>query len=343
MGKMMWEAISRHDRGRFDVFLYATSAERDAWTQRFEEKASACRVVAGLDDDAAAAAIAADELDLLVDLSTHTRGARQGVLARRPARVQMTHVASAGTLGTSRIDYKLTDRFCDLPGNQEFTIERLLAMEGCVYPFRRVEPSTDHPFHRAPLGIPVDAVVIGAFVNPLKLSRRCLSLWREVLLRIPRALVAFSPANPALRESYLRIADAAGIARDRLLFLPQGRSDEENQARYFLVDLVLDTLPFGGVNGTIEALAMGVPVVTLAGRSHGERTSFSILSNLRVTSTVAETGREYADIAVRLATDASFMAQVKEAIARGLRGSPLTDMDAHTRNLEAAYLAAIGR
>ena len=132
-----------------------------------------------------------------------------------------------------------------------------------------------------------------------------------------------------------------GIAAERLLFLPQGRDDAENQARYRLVDLVLDPMPFGGVNGSMEALAMGVPVVTLVGKRHGERTTYSILRNLGVPQTIAETGRDYVELAVRLATDARFRADVQAAIAQGLASSPLVDMPRHTRNLEAAYRAAL--
>jgi protein O-GlcNAc transferase len=166
-------------------------------------------------------------------------------------------------------------------------------------------------------------------------------LWRDVLTRIPRAVLAFSPANPAFRDAYVNLATAMGIANDRLLFLPQGRDDAENQARYHVVDFVLDTMPFGGVNGTLEALDMGVPVVTLVGKRHGERTSYSILANLGVPQTIAMTGRDYVDIAVRLADDAQFRATVKAAIAAGLATSPLVDMEQHTRHLEAAYRVAL--
>ena len=100
-------------------------------------------------------------------------------------------------------------------------------------------------------------------------------------------------------------------------------------------------MPFGGVNGTLEALDMTVPVVTLVGKRHGERTTYSILRNLGVTATVAQTGRDFVDIAVRLADDAAFRTSVRAAIAAGIVHSPLTDMAAHTRHLEAAYLAAI--
>ena len=341
MGKMMWEAIRHHDRSRFEFGFYSLSAESDEWTERFRGAGDRFTLLAGLSERDAAKRIAADDLDALVDLSTHTKGAKPGILARKPARVQITHVASAGTVGLSAIDFKLTDHHADLATNQAFQIETMLPMAGCVYPFRHVAPATEHPFRRERFGVPRDAVIIGAFVSGLKLSPRCLALWREVLGRIPQARLAFSPVNPAARGLYVEIAAAARIAAERLVFVPQGRDDAENQARYELVDFVLDTMPFGGVNGTLEALDMGVPVVTLVGSRHGERTGYSILTNLGVTDTVATSGPEYVEIAVRLATEPDFATRVRASIRAGIARSALTDMPRHTRALEEAYIAAL--
>ena len=343
MGKMMWSALRHHDKGRFELFFYSLSTESDEWTEKFRGLADRFETIAGLPERAAAQRIAEDDLDLLVDLSTHTKGARPGVLALKPARVQITHVASAGTVGLAAVDFKLTDRYADVPENQTFQLETLLPMDGCVYPCRHVAPASAHPFRRDAFGVGPDSVVIGAFVHWRKLSRRCLALWRDVLTRIPRAKLAFSPLDPAAREPYLRLAAAAGIAADRLLFLPQGRDDAESQGRYEIVDFVLDPMPFGGVNGTLEALDMAVPVVTLCGRRHGERSTYSILANLGVTQTVAASGPQYVDLAARLADDAAFAAEVKAAIRAGLARSALTDMVRHARALEAAYEAALAQ
>lgn len=343
MGKMMWEAVRRHDRRRFEVFFYSLSAVDDAWTARYRELGDRFVAIAGATEREAAERIAEDDLDLLVDLATNTRGAKPGILACKPARVQITHVASAGVVGLRTIDFKLTDAYADLPGNQAGQLETLLPMGGCVYPYRHIAPAPVHPYHRDRLGIAADAFVIAAFVNPLKLSRRCLALWREVLERVPRALLAISPLSSGAGEAQLKLFGAAGIARERSIVLPAGRDEAENQARYRLVDMVLDPLPYGGVNGTLEALDMGVPVVTLRGRRHGERSSYSILANLGVPHTVADDAVEYVAIAARLAGDREFLAEVKAAIRRGLAGSPLTDMDAHTRHLERAYVAALER
>jgi protein O-GlcNAc transferase len=341
MGKMMYPAIERHDRSRFDLFFYSLSAESDEWTERYRALADHFEVIADLSESDAAKRIAADDLDILVDLASHTHNAKPGILAFKPARVQITHIASAGAVGLSTIDFKLTDAYADLPESQAFQLETLLPMAGCVYPYRRVLPAANHPFRRDLLGIAPDAVVIGAFVTPLKLSRRCLALWREVLERVPNAILAISPMSPEMRVIYSRLFSAAGIAEARVCVVAQGRDDAENQARYGLIDIVLDPMPYGGVNGTLEALDMNVPVVTLVGRKHGERSTYSILTNLGVTQTIATSGSEFVHIAVRLATDPAFMAEVKATIRAGLERSPLTDIAAHTRHLEQAYLRAL--
>jgi predicted O-linked N-acetylglucosamine transferase (SPINDLY family) len=343
MGKMIWQAVEHHDRERFELSFFSLSGERDDWTERFASIADRFESVTNLSEREAAERIAAADLDLLVDLATHTRGSRPGILARKPARVQLTHVASAGSVGLAAVDFKLTDRYADLAENQAWQLETLLPMDGCVYPYRHIEPSSGDGYRRERLGIGPDAVVIGAFVSPLKLSRRCLALWREALERIPRARLAFSPLHPKQSEMYLRLAAAGGIAHDRLVFVPQAGTDADNQARYRLVNFVLDPLPYGGANGTLEALDMGVPVVTLLGRRHAERTSYSMLENLGVADTVAASGREYVELAVRLATDHAFADAVRAKIRAGLAASPLTDMRSHARNLEAAYVEALRR
>ena len=338
MGKMMWDVIRHHDRGRFDVHGYSTSEIRDVWTARYAALFQPLEFVTALRDAEAAERIAADDLDILVDLSTHTKGARPGILALKPARIQITHVATAGTLAMSAIDFKLTDRYADVDDAPASGIESPLVMDGCVYPYRHIAPAEDAIYTRERLGVRADATLIGAFCTPLKLSQRCLMLWRDVLARIPSAVVVFSPIRASFQPVYTHICAVAGIDVRRIVFVPQGRNDGENQTRYRLIDFVLDPLPYGGVNGTFEALDMGVPVVTLIGHRHAERTSYSILTNLGVTQTIAKSGTEYVDIAVRLATDAAFMQSTRAAIANALPASVLTDIVAHTRNLERAYI-----
>ena len=177
MGKMMWAAVEHHDRDRFELFFDPLSTVNDAWTERFRGLADHFETIADRSEREAAKRIAADELDILVDLSTNTFGAKPGILALKPARVQITHVASAGVVGLSTIDFKLTDAFADLPENQSFQLETLLPMEGCVYPYRHVAPAAAHPF-RAPSA--------GRLARPGRHRRICESA--ETVAALPRAV-----------------------------------------------------------------------------------------------------------------------------------------------------------
>lgn len=341
MGKMMYQAISRHDHSRFEVYCYSLSHVQDEWTDKFVAASHKFVKLKALDDVAAANLIAQDELDILVDLSTHTQGASPGILAMKPARVQITHIASAGAVGCDAIDFKLTDHFADVPDNQNYLIETLLPMQGCVYPYRHIHSAPDHGYDRSKLGLPANAVTLGAFVTLLKLSPRCLAVWRAVLERLPLARLVFSPFSAEAQPYYLKRISEAGIDASRVVFIPAGADESVNQARYSVVDISLDPFPFGGVNGTLEALDMGVPVVTLCGKRHGERSSFSILENLGVTETIAYSGQEYVEIVARLATDPAFNTEVRKKIRAGLVQSDFVDMDGYTRNLEAAYIKAL--
>src|SRR5262249_49328093 len=140
MGKMMWPAIERNDRERFELYFYSLSASSDEWTERYRGLSPHFEVIADLSEQEAARRIAQDDIDILVDLSTNTSGAKPGILALKPARVQITHVASAGVVGSSTVDFKLTDAFADVPEAQQTQLETLLPMEGCVYPYRHVDP-----------------------------------------------------------------------------------------------------------------------------------------------------------------------------------------------------------
>jgi protein O-GlcNAc transferase len=341
MGKMAFEIASRHDRTAFELYGFSLSLKRDAWTERIRDCFDHFDVLAGLPERAAAEIIARHRLDLLVDLSTHTRGARPAILAYKPARVQVSHVASAGALGLSTVDFRLTDARFDPPENQAFLIERLLPMEGCVFPNRSLPRATRALASRFELEIPADAFVFGAFVQLQKLCAPLLALWREILERSPRSLLAFSPLAASARTAYERVLEANGIHPSRAVFIPQGASEEANQSRYLLIDAVLDTFPYSGTNGTMEALAQGVPVVTLVGERACQRSSFTILANAGFEKGVARTPEQYVDIAVRMATQEGAAAALRATIEAKLPGSVLADTASHVQHLESAYRRAL--
>jgi predicted O-linked N-acetylglucosamine transferase (SPINDLY family) len=301
IGAMFQNVLRGHDRVSFKTYIYSLSRVEDSTTQSYIANTDVFNRCAPADDATIAAKIAADKIDILVDLSGPTAGSRPGVLARKPAPVIITHVGAAGPIGLSAVDYKLTDSICDLPENQEYLIEKLLPMDGCCYPVPKY-PLPTQGLTKADLQLE-GKVVIGAFYTYMKLSERCVKLWKRVLDEIPNGVLLFSPLDPKLKVAYENIMRAAEIPAAQFRFIPAGPTEAERLARYRVVDFVLDSMPYGGVNGTLEALYMGVPVVTLLGKHHSERTTTSMLTHLGVPDTVAKTPDEYIAQAKRIATD----------------------------------------
>jgi predicted O-linked N-acetylglucosamine transferase (SPINDLY family) len=342
MGRLMLEVLSRHDRDRFAVHAYSL-AKRELEDQVSEEFRDHCDAFVRLDDldhRAAAQTIAGDGLDILIDLMGRSGSSRPGILLHKPAPVIITHLGSHGPVGLEQVDYKLSDGHIDLDDAPRYQLERPLPLATCVLPVRRVAPSADYP-PRAELGIAPDAVVFGVFVSLVKLSPRCLRLWREILERVPVSVLAFSPHRVRERPLYVRRLESFGIPAERIVFIPCTRKDANDRARYRLIDVVLDTMPYTGGDTTAAALDMHVPVVTRVGERAAERMTWSLLAHLGVTETAARSDEEYVAIACRLATDARWRASISAAIAEKLPRSGLADFDGYTRALEAAYAQAL--
>ncbi|MEO8132711.1 MAG: tetratricopeptide repeat protein [Betaproteobacteria bacterium] len=339
MGRMIFEWVSRHDRDRFDVRLYSLSARRDAFTERFVALGLPLSDVSALPHRDAAARIRGDDVDLLIDCCGHTRGAQPGIFAVRPARVSATHIAMPGPLGLCTVDYKLTDALAEAADNQRYLLERLVSVEGGVYPWRRYSVATRNSSSRA--APKPGTFVCGTFVTLMKLSPRCLALWRRILQTLPEAVLAFSPQQDGWKPAYVRWLQAHGIPGDRVTFLPCPADPAGQLARYAFVDAVLDPLPCGNVNGTMEALSMGVPVVTLTGLRHGERLGHTLLTRFGVTDTIAGDDDAYVEAVRRIARDSTWAADLRGRIRRQLVDSPVWDASAQVRHLEAAYTAML--
>jgi protein O-GlcNAc transferase len=347
MGRLMREVLAAHDSARVSLYLYSLAPEvnEDQLTGQFRGLCERFVNLAERDDHSAALAIAGDEVDLLVDLMGHSSFSRPGILLWKPAPVIITHLGYHGCVGLRQIDFKLTDALADLPDAASFQIEAPLALGCCVLPVRRLSsalrPAPAATAMRAELGIAHSAIVFGAFVSLLKLSPRCLTLWRDILQRVPRSLLAFSPGSASEQSLYRRRAAGFGIDPERVVFIPRAADEAGDRARYGLIDVVLDTMPYAGGDTTAAALDMGVPVVTRVGERHAERMGLSLLGHLGVTDTVARGDAEYVAIACRLANDAGWRSEVAAKIVDKFAHSDIADTRRYAACLEDAYTHAL--
>lgn len=327
--------LRHHDPQAFDVILYSDVQQRDAYTDRLESLGGSWKATAALGDAELADLVRRDRIDILVDLTGHINDNRLLMFARRPAPVQVTWNGYANTTGMRAMDYRITDVYADPPGmTDHLHTERLVRLPEIYMAFQPPEPSppvASPPVSRA------GYITFGSFNAPHKLTSQVVATWAAILRALPDAqlLLAVMPEGRMRRELEGAFG-AHGVPAERLAFVKRLPKADflELHAR---VDIALDPFPFHGTTTTCHSLWMGVPVVTLAGRSHVSRVGVSMLSNLGLQNLVATGETDYVDIAVALARDRERLARLRLGLRERMRNAPNTDGARVTRHLEAAY------
>ncbi len=334
--------LAARDAERFHVVCYAASSKRDAVTERFAGLADAWHEVASLDDDAFAARVREDAIDILVDLNGHTRGNRLTAFGRRLAPVQATYLGYGATTGVTTIDYRITDGVID-PAERvaksakhakhaKYYTERLVYLPDTLWCFN---PPADAPAPGA--GRAADGgVTFAVFNNFSKVSGAALETWAEILARLPGArLVLVGIAPGRTRTRVLEAFERHGVAADRLSFHAR-LAYREYLAQHQAVDIALDTFPYTGGATTCDALWMGVPVLTLAGDAVLARSGCSLLSALGLQDWIAQDRDDYVARAVRLAGERDALEALHGSLRARMAASALCDAPRFMRGFEAA-------
>jgi len=330
------EIFELHDRERFTVTGYAIGPD-DGSDMRERIAAAFDRFVdlRPLADADALRRIAADGIDILVDLNGHTDFARLGILAGRPAPVQATWLGFPGTTGAPFIDYAVVDGFVCPPGSDRFFSEHLVRLPACYQPNDRRRPIAGTP-DRAACGLPAEGFVFCCFNTAYKLTPAVFGLWMRLLAQLPGAVLWLLEGSPAMRDNLRREAEARGIAAERLVFAP--RLDyPAHLARHRCADLFLDTLPYNAHTTASDALWTGLPVLTCAGETFAGRVAGSLVSAVGLGELITTSAADYEAAALRLARDTDMLAGLRAKLARNLPTAPLFDSVRFTRDLEAAY------
>ena len=330
--------LAGHDREAFEVFCYSNVGLPDRITGHLLGLADHSRNIFGTSDAHAAQIVRDDRIDLLVDLAGHTAGHRLGLFALKPAPVQATYLGYPNTSGLGSIDWRITDAHADPAGNGDaFHSERLARLPATFLCF---QPPAGAPEVRLPPSLANGFTTFGSFNVLAKMAPEVIRTWSRLLDAVPRSrllLKAFGLGDPDSRSRVLAVFGAHGIAPDRVTVLPMEGALEMHLARYHEIDIALDPFPFNGTTTTLEALWMGVPVVTLAGDRHSARVGASILASARVRELVTASAQAYVEIAAGLARDGHRLAGLRSTMRARLEASALRQPAEFVRALEEAY------
>ncbi len=341
VGRFIEPVLAAHDPRRVEVFCYDEAPfPPDAVTVRLRARCANWRITRGQTDEQLAQQIQTDRIDVLIDLAGHTANNRLAVFARRPAPVQVTYLGYPNTTGLPAIDYVIVDPVTLPEGDPVRFVEKPFRLPGG---FSCFAPPDAPPVNDLPAGKNGFVTFLSAH-GLIKLNRAVLDLWAALVKAVPNARLRIvrdmltSDAQAYFRNEFRR----RGVpdARVDLIQPPLGA------AAYFEVyhhaDLSLDAFPWTGHTTCCESLWMGVPTISLRGKTHAGRMVASVLTHAGLPDWIADTPEQYVQLAAKWASNPLALAAVRAGLREKVRRSALCDAVGFTRRLEDAFRKMAG-
>jgi predicted O-linked N-acetylglucosamine transferase (SPINDLY family) len=333
VGRNILPIFTHHDRNSFEIFCYSTQAVSDFMTENFRQRADHWREVSTLSPEQLAGQINTDRIDILVDLSLHLAGNSLLVFARKPAPVQVTFAGYPGSTGLEAIDYRLSDPYLDPPENDSLYVEKTLRLP---HTFWCYEAMGEPIIPNSPPAASTGRITFGNLNHLRKTNEFTFDLWSKVLRAVEGSRLVLLSDQDSHRQRTRDFFRSRGIAPERIEFC-SSRPHRAYLHLYHQIDIGLDTLPYNGHTTSLDALWMGVPVVTLVGQTVVGRAGYSQLMNLKHPELITHTPEAFIATATALAADIPRLDIYRATLRPRMETSPLMDIPGFTRGLETAY------
>ncbi len=336
VGALLADVIAHHDRARVKV-VGVSHGPDDGSAARAKLLAACDDVLDGrtMTDAQIAAWMRAQEIDIAVDVSAFTLLARQGILALRPAPVQVAYLAHPGSSGAAYLDYFITDRFITPPGFERHFSERIVRLPDTVFP---PDPRAALPASpdRAQWGLPARGTVFCSFNTMSKISPVVFAVWMRILAGVAGSVLWVRAEGERTRANLQAAAVQSGIDPARVIFAERAPMDV-HLARHACADLFLDTFPYSAGSTAAAAIAAGLPVLTCAGKTYVSRMCGSIVTSAGLPDLVTPSLAAYQDLAIRLGNDPAALHALRARLAENRAAAPFFDVTRLCRQLERAF------
>lgn len=336
VGFIMAELFELHNRQDYEVFAYYCGIDlEDPLKDRIRNSVEHWTDLKGMSDEQVAQRIVDDGIDILVDVNGYTKDARTKVFAMRPAPVIVNWLGFPGSMGSPYHHYIVADDYIIPQSHEKFYSEKVLRMP-CYQPNDRKRKPSDKKPTRAEMGLPDDAFVFCSFNGVQKLSRFTFDRWLEILRRVPKSVLWMLGGDEGVQERLQQYAAQHGVAAERIIFAGK-MGNPEHLARYPLADLFLDGVPYGAHVTASDALWMGVPILTMSGRSFAARVCGSLVTAAGMPELICAGPKEYVERAVALGHDKAEVARLKQKLSAQRDTCTLFDAPGMTKKLEGLY------
>jgi protein O-GlcNAc transferase len=331
------QLFESHDKSKFETYAFSLTEANDDMRSRLVKAFDYFINVETQSDIQIAQLARSLNIDIAVDLTGFTKDSRTGIFSCRVAPIQANYLGYPGTMGADFIDYIIADKILISPELESYYSEKIVYLPNSYQVNDRKREISDKKFTRQELGLPKNGFVFCCFNNNYKILPVTFASWMRILNAVEDSVLWLFQDNSWAVENLKNEAIKEGIAVNRLVFagfLPP----TEHLARQSQADLFLDTFPYNAHTTASDALWVGLPVLTLIGRSFASRVAASLLSAIGLPELITNSQEEYEALAIELAVNSNKLADIKLKLANNRLNAPLFDTPLFTKNLEAAFI-----
>jgi len=334
---LMIGLIEEHDKNRFEYIAYDSGPPPtdDPIRQRAIQAFDRFHCVHDLGNDELARMIECDAIDILIFIRNLT-DPRVGVLAQRPAPVQVAYLYNPSGFGAPAVDFLIADSIVVPPEYEHYYSERIARLPFSYQPNDRRRP-LPQTCSRVEFGLPEDKIVLSNLGSSFKITPAMFDCWCRILREHPQCVLWLLQTNVAVAVNLRREASLRGVDPDRLYFAPL-EAIPRHITRLSCADLMLDTHPYGGHTGSSDALWAGVPVLTLVGETFASRVAASLLNAVGLSTLATYSEVEYVAMAGHLIENERMSAAYRSHLVSRRMSLPLFDVHSYARDFENLLL-----
>lgn len=341
VGHLIVDLLETHDKDKFEIHAFSLSNKNVDVDAENEIRGRVVRAVeyfhdvSNLPDHKIADLARENSIDIAIDVNGYTQYAKTAVFASGAAPIQINYLGFPGTMGADFIDYIVADHTLIPEDYREYFSEKIIYMPGSYQPNDRKRIVSKKIFSKKDLNLSDDIFVYGCFNNSYKILPDIFAAWMHILKIVEKSVLLLLETSPIAKLNLWDEAKKLNIDPDRIIFCPF-LPHADHLARYNIVDLFIDTLPYNAHTTASDALWSGVPVLTCKGDTFSGRVCASLLNATGLPELITNNLEDYKKLAIKLGSGREIN-DIKSKLRSNLSVCCLFDTESYARNLEIAY------
>ena len=324
------------EQQNFELYAYSNSEKEDFITQKLKNFFKGWKTVYNLSDLVLFETINSDQIDILVDLSGHSKGNRLEVFFNKPSPIQVSWVGYLASTGLKEIDYVIADKNSITEKEEHQFTERIYRLNNTwtvLKPEHDIPLSKEIPFTRNKY------ITFGSFNNIQKINNGVIKVWSRILSSIKDSrliLVSSKFKEEDFKKYFGELFINNGVKNSQLIF---GGPCERNHLldKYNSIDIALDTFPYNGGTTSLEASWMCVPVLTKKGNSFLSKCGESINISLGLDDWICNDDTDYINKAIKMSNNIDKLQSVKSYLINNRKNFKLFNSKSFADDLAAAF------